>query len=141
MKVKVYGIYRREEYGYEYEGELVYLYSDFFVIEYQKSWMNKPERKVFHMSTHRYEEIFTHPYPVGSYVHLTRNDCKCDSSFQKKPMLVWGYEQTKDGWCIKISDYNGKKPFPCEYPLSQYTIVQIPANVVNAFLGIVSNYP
>ena len=135
MKVKVYGIYRKEKFGYEYQGELVYQYQDFFVIEYQKSWMNKPVRKVFHMSTHRYEKDFVEPYPVGSYVLLTCNSRKDDSSFQKDPMLVWGYEQTKDGLAIKISDYNSTKPFLTSYLLSEYTITQIPVNVVNAFLG------
>lgn len=97
--------------------------------------MTKSVRKVFRMSTHRYEEIFNHPYPIGSYVHLTCNSRKCDSSFQKEPMLVWGYEQTKDGWAIKISDYNSTQPFLTSYLLSEYTITQIPTCVVNAFLG------
>lgn len=133
MKVKVFGHHRRNEFGFEYIGELIYECGQFFVIVCEHSYSYKPIRHTFHRSTHGYEEEFVPPFEVGSYVHMTNKNRRDDSSFQKDPYRVYGYVKTDKGWAIEIGDFSSTKKYLSNYPLNEYDIVQIPQAVVDAY--------
>lgn len=134
MNVKVYGIYRIHKFGYEFEGELIHEDGDFFVLK-----NNRGTKYTFHKSTHRYEDVFTEPFPVGSYVHLTHKQNPSDSSYQKDPVKVIAYKKYDNKWNIIVQSELSKNlhvdPYKSPHLLDNFIIVQMPQSVVDAYFN------